>query len=184
MPVLAPPSVTPGTLLPCSQWQGGTLSCEESGSGGWWTCSLFCSWMVLGIEHPAVETAGYSYQVRLRGLCCPRMGCDVERACPCVSLVAGLLLCHPCRRDGGYREQGLPSAGPGQVEEVRQWLLRCRGTLCVRPPLYGLVAISLCWLVMPQRCATERVSCATQYIHPFGWHKSDSLVGYVCHPNG
>jgi hypothetical protein len=27
MPVLAPPSVTPGTLPLGSQWQGGTLSC-------------------------------------------------------------------------------------------------------------------------------------------------------------
>jgi hypothetical protein len=48
--------------------------------------------------------------------------------------------------------------GWGQVEETSCWSLRCRGTLWFRPPLLSL-AISL-WLVIPLRCATERVELA------------------------
>jgi hypothetical protein len=41
--------------------------------------SLCCSVMILGMERPAVETAGYICEVRLRGLSLLKMVCGCER---------------------------------------------------------------------------------------------------------
>jgi hypothetical protein len=50
---------------------------------------------------------------------------------PMCQLGSWAVLCHPRRRDGGYREQDLPLDGPGKDEEVIRWLLRYRGTFGV-----------------------------------------------------
>jgi hypothetical protein len=96
--------------------------------------------MILGVERPAVETAGYICEVRLRGLSYPRRGCDVERACPCVSLVAGLCSATLAGGDGGYRAAGSSSSGAGDRSKGPLVGLSGAGAPCV---LFGLLVVKL-----------------------------------------
>src|SRR3982751_1166246 len=91
MPVLAPLSVTPGTLLPCSLWLGGTLLLgvgvgDEGYALSWCGCVRVVVRWSWGEDALRLKPRAILYEVRLRGLSLPKMGCGyVERACPCVS---------------------------------------------------------------------------------------------------